>query len=234
MKRKLTLLFFLFFIFNGLQAQQYSKDEETKPGEKPQKVGVRIGFGDYWLKAPELRKGKAQLGVQGAVYYRIGLTPRFDLNIELGACYRGSKFPYTKEDTGNYYTRLGLFYLEVPIQAIIALDKDKKNNLVIGPTLAYLMKPALFIRNEYYPTFTELPMKRLEIGFCIGYLASFKYVGLYLGYKHGLTNLAGDFANSDILRDAGNASPRSLKEVDPSLSNVKSIFNRSFEISLYF
>lgn len=228
------------FLAAAVQGQHYQKDEEAKPGAKPQKVGVRIGLGTYWLKAPEMRDGRSMTGIQGAVYYRVGLSSRFNLNIEAGACYRGSKFPVDNKDTGFVYSRLGLFYLEVPVLAMIPVDKNKKHMLVFGPTVSYLVKPALFVGsdkqngNGYYPTFTNLPMNRWEFGAALGYMLNTKYVGLYIGYKHGLTNIAGDFANANPKRDFGNAAPATLNEVSPSLRTVRSMYNRSIELSLYF
>lgn len=237
LKPSIAFIVFYMFLISGLQAQHYRKDE-VEPDSRPQKVGVRIGFGNYWLRAPEMRDGSPQFGVQGAIYYRIALSKRFDLNTELGACYRGSKFPVGDNDTGYVYSRLGLFYMELPVLAMISLDEKKNHILVVGPTLSYLAKPSLFIGTDYlssyYPTFTRLPLNRWEVGAALGYMFSSKYIGLYIGYKHGLTNVAGDFSNADYPRDAGNRSPQSLFQVSPSLRNVKNIFNRSIEVSLYF
>lgn len=239
LKRSIALLILFIGLGMLVNAQQYRKDEDDKPGAKAQKVGVRIGIGTYWLNAPEMRPGSPRTGVQGAIYYRLGLTNRFDLNLEIGACYRGSKFPYDiDKDTSEYYTRLGLFYMELPILGMVSLDKGKKHNILFGPTVSYLIKPSLYIGYDYvtsyYPAFTELPIKRWDFGASIGYMYSVKYIGLYIGYKHGFSNIAGDFENSNFPRDSGNSAPRTLFEVTPSLRNVKNIFNRSFEVSLYF
>ncbi|MDX5321222.1 MAG: PorT family protein [Bacteroidota bacterium] len=238
MKRSLFILFSLLLFAGSISAQQYRKDEEDDPNSRAQKVGVRIGIGNYWLQAPEMKKGNPLIGVQGAMYYRIAFGKRFDLNVELGANYKGSKFPINANDTGQVYSRLGLFYGEMPILGMISLDKKKQHILMLGPTVSYLIKPSLFIGStyisSYYPTFTTLPLKRLEFAATLGYMFSSEYIGLYIGYKHGLTNIAGDFANANIPRDSGNAAPRTLNDVSPSLSGVKSIFNRSIELSLYF
>jgi len=233
LKRNSALLLLFFLLVGSLSAQQYRKDEDNeKPGTIPQKVGVRIGLGRYWLNAPEMAKGNGQFGVQGAVYYRFGLHKRLDLNIELGACYRGSKF--SGPDTGFYYSRLGLFYMEMPIQAIISLDKNKTHNIMVGPAFSYLVKPSLFIRKDYYPAFTTMPIKKWEISATLGYLYSTEYIGIYIGYKHGLNNLANGFDTFDVPRDFGNAAPSNLSDVHPSLSGVKTLMNRSIEFSLYF
>lgn len=226
-------LFLVLFLATSVlaNAQHYRKDEDAKPGSKPQKIGVRIGLASSWLKAPEMRKGTPQVGVQGAIYYRLGLSSRFHLNTELGACYRGANY---SDDTGSYYSRLGLFYLELPVLAMFSLDKGQNHNLLVGPSFSYLVKPSLFIRTDYYPAFTELPIKKWEVAAAIGYMYSTKYVGLYVGYKHGLNNLAGDFANYEAKRDSGNETPAFFSEISPSLKNVKTLFNRSIEISLYF
>lgn len=234
MKHKLLLFFSLLLFASSVTAQQYQKDEEDDPTRRPQKLGVRIGFGTYWLNAPEMRKGSAQLGVQGAIYYRMAFGKKLDINLELGACYRGSRFPFSETDTGFYYTRLGLFYMEMPLLAMVSLDKKKQHVLMFGPSVSYLLKPSLFIRNGYYPDFTQMPIKKWELSACLGYMMSFNYIGVYFGYKHGITNIAGDFANQDFPRDSGNALPQNLSEVSPALKDVKSIFNRTFEISLYF
>lgn len=233
MKRNSSLILLFFLLVGSLSAQQYRKDEnDEKPGSIPQKVGVRIGIGRYWLNAPELVKNDGQFGVQGAIYYRFGLHKRLDLNVELGACYRGSKFSVI--DTGNFYSRLGLFYMEMPILAIISLDEKKNHNIMVGPAFSYLVKPSLFIRQDYYPAFTTLPIKKWEFAATLGYLYSGEYVGIYIGYKHGLNNLANGFDNFDTPRDFGNESPSKLSDVTPSLSGVKTLMNRSIEFSLYF
>ncbi|MHB1278113.1 MAG: hypothetical protein ACYC1Q_06920 [Bacteroidia bacterium] len=239
MKHKIAFIAFFMFLAAAVNGQHYQKDEEARPGSKPQKVGVRIGFGNYWIKAPEMRDGSPLRGIQGAVYYRIGLTKRFNLNVEAAACYRGSRFPEHKGDTGQIYSRLGLFYLELPVLAMISMDKKDKHMLVFGPTVSYLVKPSLFIGyvpTGYFqpPVFTQLPIKPWEFGAALGYMFNTKYVGLYIGYKHGFTNIAGDFAHSNSTRDFGNAAPYTLDEVSPSLRKVRNIYNRSIEFSLYF
>ena len=229
-----VLVSLLLFASSLTFAQQYRKSEDDNPNQRAQKVGVRIGIGTSWLKAPELRDGSPQVGVQGAIYYRMNFGKRLNLQAEFGAAYRGQNFPFSDDDPGNYYTKLGLFYLEMPLLALVALDENQKHNLMVGPVVSYLVKPSLFIRRDYYPAFTVLPIKKWEFGVSAGYLLSTKYIGLYAGMKIGLNNLAGDFANYDIARDSGNESPQKLSEVTPSLSTVKTLFNRTFELSLYF
>ncbi len=233
MKRNCAFLLLFFLFVGSLSAQQYRKDEnDEKPGSIPQKVGVRIGLGRYWLNAPEMMKSDGQVGVQGAIYYRFGLHKRFDLNLELGACYRGSKF--SGADTGNFYSRLGLFYMELPILGIISMDGNKKHNILVGPTFSYLIKPSLFIRKDYYPAFTNMPIKKWEIAATLGYMYSGEYVGVYIGYKHGLNNLANGFDTFDVSRDFGNEAPSMFSDINPSLAGVKTLMNRSIEFSLYF
>lgn len=233
MKRNCAFLLLFFLFVGSLSAQQYRKDEnDEKPGSIPQKVGVRIGLGRYWLNAPEMMKSDGQVGVQGAIYYRFGLHKRFDLNLELGACYRGSKF--SGADTGNFYSRLGLFYMELPILGIISMDGNKKHNILVGPAFSYLIKPSLFIRKDYYPAFTAMPIKKWEIAATLGYMYSGEYVGVYIGYKHGLNNLANGFDTFDVSRDFGNEAPSMFSDINPSLAGVKTLMNRSIEFSLYF
>jgi hypothetical protein len=231
---KHKILYFLIILLSASSgmAQQYRKDDQEDPNAKPQKLGVRIGVGRNWLYAPEMQKSIGQIGLQGAAYYRLGIRKRFDLNLELGACYRGTRFD--EKDTGNVYSRLGLFYVEMPLLGIYSFDEKKKHNLMFGPCVAYLVKPALYIGNDYYPAFTNLPIKKWDFSLALGYLLSGDYVGLYVGYKHGLNNLAGDFGRFNIPRDFGNNSPAYLDEVRPRLDNVKNIFNRSIELSFYF
>lgn len=233
MNRKLFYLFILLFSVLSTEAQLYQKDEEDLPDSRPQKVGVRLGLGRNWLYAPEMEQGNGQFGLQGAVYYRLALNKRVDLNFELGGSYRGSRFS-PKDTTGYYYSRLGLFFLDLPVQAIISLDKGKKNNLMFGPRVSYLLKPSLFVREDYFPTFTNLPIKKWEFSGCFGYMYNTQLVGFYIGYKHGFSNLAGDFARFNITRDLGTAMPYEFHDIKPSLETVKNLFTRSFEISLYF
>jgi hypothetical protein len=212
------------------QAQKYRKDENTDPDLKPQKVGVRAGTSTGWLHAPDLMNGKTQLGLQGAIYYRINLQDRLHLQAEFGAAYRGSRF--TNGETG--YSRMGLFYIDLPVYAMLSLDKKQNSNLLIGPVVSYLLRPALYLGNEVYPSFTNLPIKKMDYAIAVSYLISTEVVGIQISYKHGLSNISRSFDLHTPADGQSGAAAKYLDEVTPSLKNVNSIFVRSIELSLYF
>lgn len=236
MNRKSLLALIILFglcIPNLSSAQLYRDSDNTEPGRRLQRVGVRAGTAISWISAPNIPNKVPQVGVQGGIYYRLQLSKKIHYNPELSASFKGSKFN-PDIDTGYYFTRLGLFYIESPQYLMFTFDKAEKHNLMIGPVVSYLARPTLFIKNEAYPTFTDLPLKRWEFSVNVAYMFNTEYVGIQVAYKHGLTNIAKNFSNYGTPGNNGSQGTLYLNEVNPSLSNVKAIYNRGIEITLYF
>ncbi len=223
----------LFLLPFGVQAQLYRSDSKPEPGKPWQQIGVKAGAGFATISSDGFRDPRVQVGVQGGVYYRISLGGRFHFQPELSAAYKGAKFD-RGTDTGFVYTRLGLFYMDMPLYLVASLDEKEKHNLMLGPNVSFLMRPNLYILNEYYPTFTELPLNRFSFGLVGGYLFSSKHIGVQVAFKYGLTSIAGDFANYNTPGNGGSNGTLYLKDLNPPLTNVKRLMNRSLEISLYF
>lgn len=213
------------------QGQFYRQDEDEEPGRFAQKLGVKIGLTNSWLVSDGLQNGRSQIGLQGAAYYRIKLREKFQLHAELGAAYRGSRF----SNSPTQYSRLGLFYLELPLYAMIPLDKKEQHFIMAGPIVSHLVRPAFFVGNELYPTFTDLPLRKFDYLLGAAYHFSTEFVGIQIAYKYGLNNISkGDWTRHPTPGSGGSNGKLYLFEVTPSLGNISRITNQSIEISLYF
>jgi hypothetical protein len=213
-------------------SQHYRDDEDNDPTVLPQKLGIKIGVCPSWINAPEMHNGRYQLGLQGGFYYRVHLNRKknYHLHTEFTANFRGARF---NNDDG--YTRLGLFYLDLPVYLMYSFDSKHDRNLMIGPVFSHLVRPTMFLGNELFPTFTDLPFKKFDVSIGAAYLRSFELIGLSLGFKYGMLNIVkSNLAEFGTPGGGGSNGWLYLKDVKPSLVPVKTITNLSFELSLYF
>lgn len=211
-------------------SQHYRKDEEDDPNSLPQKLGIKIGISPTWIDAPGMENIRTQVGLQGGFYYRINLNrKKVHLHTEVTANFRGARF--NNNDSG--YSRLGLFYMDVPIYFMMSFDSKHDQNLLFGPVFSYLIRPTLFEGPDPLPRFSDLPIRRFDISAGITYIRSFEVIGLSLGFKYGLYNIVkSSFVEYGTPSSSGDF--KYLRDVKPSLAPVHSIKNLGFEASLYF
>jgi len=230
LKHLVILLLFIPLLSEG---QLYREDARPEPGKAWQRVGVKAGIGISTISSDGFKNPIPQVGVQGGLYYRISLSKRFHFQPELSAAYKGAKFD-GENDTGFNYTRLGLFYMDLPLYLVMSLDDKGKHNLMVAPTVSFLMRPNLYINKEYYPTFTTLPLKRFTYGVTAGYMFSLGSIGFQVAAKFDLVSIAGDFETFNTPGDGGSSGTLQLRELNPPLTKVDRLLNRSIELSLYF
>ncbi len=231
-KQHIVTLGIFMLLFSQLCSAQLYRKSDLEPDERPKRVGIRAGLATNWLSSDILPKSVPMFGVQGGVYFRLKLGGRFHYQTELAASFKGSKYDYS--DTGNYYTRLGLLYIELPQYLLINLDKDEKHNLMVGGSFNYLVRPSLFIANELFPSFDDLPVKSYELSLNLGYFLNFGMVGLQVAYHHGITNIDEPFENFQKGSNNGTNPGISLDNVHPSFKDVTRINTHSLHLSLYF
>lgn len=219
-------------LFSQLSSAQLYRKSDLDPDERPKRVGIRAGLATNWLTSDILPKSVPMYGVQGGVYFRLKLGGRFHYQTELAASFKGSKYDYS--DTGYYYNRLGLLYIELPQYLLINLDKEEKHNLMLGGSFNYLIRPSLFVTNELFPSFDKLPIKNYEVSLNVGYFLNFGMVGLQVAYHHGITNIDEPFENFTKGTNNGTHPGLSLKDVHPSFENITRINTHSVHLSLYF
>lgn len=214
-----------------VQSQHYRKDEEDDPNALPQKLGIKIGISPTWVNAPGMVNTRTQVGLQGGFYYRINLNRKnIHLHTEVTANFRGARFDNGKEG----YSRLGLFYMDIPVYLMISFDKKQDHNLLFGPVFSHLVRPTLFVYDDPLPRFSDLPLKRYDIAAGLTYIRSFELIGLSVGFKYGLSNIVkSSFAEFGTPSSSGTKAIY-LKDIQPSLAPVNSIKNLGFEFSLYF
>lgn len=233
----LSILILIVFCSTQAFAQEYVKEEESEDN-RPQKIGIRIGLTNSTFKQEGFQNIRSQSGIQGSIYYRMQLNKTFHLMPEMVASFRGANFNNTANDLS--YKKIGLFYLDLPLHLMVAVDREKKHHVYFGPMLSHLVRPSLFLSRDVYPTFTNLPFRKWDVGVSFGYHFNTRLVGINVGYRLGLLNISqGNWAEHPTPGTRGNAisNPNGdiyLYEILPDLSGVRNVFNRALEVSLYF
>lgn len=227
---KLVVIVYLLLAPLTLLAQQYHKEEGDDPSKRKQKVGVKIGFCESWVNGNTLQNMRPQTGIQGGVYYRININNSLNLQTELDASYRGARF--NNGELG--YSRLALFYIDLPVYLMVNFKGNNKSNLFFGPQLSYMVRSSLFLGNEYFATFSELPLRQFDFAAAAGFHQNFDILGLQLAFKYGLRNIARNFNNYPIPGKSATNGDIPLNDVQPSLRQLTSLRNFSVEFSLSF
>lgn len=231
MNKIIAISLICFFSPLAALAQQYQDDENDNDKFIPHKVGIKVGIAPSWLNAPGMPNQRYQIGLQGGFYYRVNFNKkRLHLQTELSAAFRGAKFNNKETE----YRRLGLFYMDLPVYLMYSFDDDHKRNILFGPMLSYLIRPSLYIGNELYPTFTNMPLKKFDFSLALAYLKSFDKIGLSAGFKYGLLNISKGSFETHPEPGAGGSHVVYLREVKPDLSSANTIKNLSVELSLFF
>lgn len=240
---KLVFILFFTLAWMSINAQQYQKSDEMFDADgRPQKLGIKGGLNFTGMPSRELPEGqrdtsfathrllnpKLTYGLHVGAYYRWQISPRIHNQIELAASFRGSRFDNLDS---NGYSRISLFYLDMPVLFHISLDKKKQNNLVIGYQASYLIRGQIFVGRDVLASFSQVPFKKWDHLFVGGYHFNFDRVGLNILLKYGIRNINNGFANFD---PPGSISNQRIQDIRPSLMNVGDIRNYSIEFGISF
>lgn len=223
------LLALLIALPGMLSAQKYNQETDDFDPQAPKKdkFGIRVGLTFSSLLSDELENTTINRGYQGAFYYRVNLFKNFHLNPEFGASIRGAKFK--NADTG--YTHISLLYFDFSLLGMINLNSRNDHTIIIGGQVSRLMRSSLFLGDEPYPSYLQLPFKTWDYYAVAGYHFNLQYIGFQVCLRYGLRNIAGDFQNFN--RQSQNNSSQ-FGDVRPSLRGVRDVRNLSVDLSLYF
>lgn len=187
-----TILLFLFFAV-AAQAQTDSTDNDddaeatyAKPDNSgPLKLGIKLGSGYATLLGGEMQHATGTIGLDGTAYARYRFKPRFAMQMELGASFRGSKF-----NNGNgEYSAIKTYYLDVPVMMVIGLNKSALSNLVIGGQYAYLLNSSIYVNPSAYPEPVSPDLKKHDVLAVMGAQFYTPFVGFQLLAKYGLIDI---------------------------------------------
>lgn len=226
MKKRVLLLFIL------VQAvlQVYAQDPKQEPTEEEiyssipdppsgrTKLGVRAGLSFNTLSSGNLQNPRIGTGLTGGAYCRVKLGRynakepklfKYAFEPQFNFTYKGSRFA---NDTGEY-SRISLFYLDMPLLFIINLDKkDGDYSLILGPQFSYLAKKSLFIKSDPVPVdpdSAQLKFNPFDVVLVAGLQYCTRYVNIQLLVKPGLSNInrAMDARNAPLIRPLPNGQP---------------------------
>ncbi|MBC7426248.1 MAG: PorT family protein [Bacteroidia bacterium] len=210
-----------------MQQENIDTDEKTKTD-----LGLKIGFGFSTLSGTGLENPRPYFGYAIAMYQRFHLNKKksFAFQYEIAARFKGANF--ANGDSG--YSKLSLFYIEMPLLASIKLNKSERlpSYILFGIQPGLLVKSTLAIsESRKTPSYFDLPLANFDIAPVIAFqFALANRVGVQFGFKYGLRNVATNNFNSGNPKFNLKDQPRIVPFINPGV-NVRNI---SFEMGFVF
>lgn len=234
MNKKTAYISFIFlFLFPLLSfSQLYDREvDDYDADQKPYKLGVKAGMTVSGVISDGLKNGYAMRGMHGAFYYRKQLNKKLHFHTEIGGAISGARF--RNGDTG--YSRFSTLYLELPQTIMISLDQKFHNSVFVGLQPSVLLRSQLYVGNDPYASFFELPLNRINVMAVAGYHFNTDVVGFRLAFKYGLLNMNQDLQNYKA--QSVNYSVNTnifFEKLSPPFNISNPIHNWMVDISIYF
>jgi len=215
---KVLGLIALISLCNNLEAQDEFDFIKYSPKSK---FGLRLGAGVSSLRGGNFLNPTPYFGYAAGFYHHGRIKRRSYFYYELSARFKGSNFN-TNPDS-NTYSKMTLFYTELPVAYMHRLGKDENKPFFImaGGGGSLLLKSSMLLGPNPIPEHFDLPLKRGDLFFTTGFHKFFGSVGLQLSTKIGLT-------------DINKNSWAGFEKVKPSPDQNKPIRNWSIEFALIF
>lgn len=215
---KAVLVFFLMVSNNAINAQE---DFDLIKYNPKSKFGLRLGAGVSSVRGGNFQNPTPYFGYAAGFYHHGRIKKRSYFYYELSARFKGSNFN-TNPDS-NTYSRMSLFYTELPLAYMYRLGKDEEKPffLMAGGGGGLLVKSSMLLGPNPIPKHFDLPLKVGDLFVMTGFHKYFGSVGLQLNAKWGLTNI-------------NRNSWAGFEDVKPSPDQNKAINNWSIEFGLIF
>jgi hypothetical protein len=196
MRKLYTVVTFLLFSLACMaqQADSTSVDGEndndegviSKPDNSgPLKIGIKLGVGYSSMLGGELENPIGTFGLQGSAYLRYRFKPKFAIQTEVGASFRGSNFNNDVDE----YTTIKTYYIDVPVLFVFGLNKTATSNLIIGPQYSRLLNSSIYISNGAAPEPDPPKLKKNDLLAVLGAQFYTPFVGFQVLAKYGLINI---------------------------------------------
>ena len=151
----------------------------------PLKFGLKLGIGYSGLSGTELHNAIGRIGINGSAYLRYRFNPKFSIQAEFGASFRGSNFNNNPAE----YSSIRLYYLDMPLMLSYAFDKTKNDFVVVGLQYSYLVSSAFYISTNALPEPTSPSFNKNDCSAILGFQFNTPFVGFQVLGKYGLLNL---------------------------------------------
>jgi hypothetical protein len=187
----LSMLFFFGFAVAAMAQTDSSETDDggeayAKPDNSgPLKLGLKLGVGYATLLGEEMERATGSIGLQGTAYIRYRFKPRFAMQAELGASFRGSRF----NNTSNEYSAIRTYYIDVPVMAVIGLNQSANVNIVIGGQYSYLLNSSIYYGASPYPEPESPALKKHDVLAVLGAQFYTPFVGFQVLGKYGLIDI---------------------------------------------
>lgn len=196
--QKVLLLLLLSVATNVFAQDEPTSDEFENPVPDPPnrkfKVGVRGGFAFSTFNPDVFSNPTFAFGITGGATARWKLGKvrdaepenyKFGIETQANFIYRGSTF----DNLDGQYSRISLFYIDVPVLALMKLDKKGNVKLLGGIQGSYLANSSIFIKPDTFRDTTELSLKPFALAAVGGIEYRVGVVGIQFFIKQGITDI---------------------------------------------
>ncbi len=179
------------------------------------RLGIKTSINGSLLTGSELQNPRPKFGYTAGAFYQYPINNNFGIHSEFAASFRGSNF---KNGVGEY-SKIALFYLDLPFLLAYQTDKDSKHQYVLGPYASYQALSSMFVGAKKKAELNDIAIKDIDYGLALYYHKKSNIAIFQVGTKIGLRNVNNGVFFENIL---------------PPTGNNGSIVNLSFEIGYLF
>jgi len=218
---KILLILLLFCSFTLFSQDENDEGFEAFAYNPKSKFGIRLGLGRSNFVTQNFLNPTALIGYTAGFYHHMRLADKHNFYYELGARFSGSNFN-TSPDSITY-SRVSLFYLELPVCYMFNISNNdyKPIFIMLGGGGRLLIKSSMLLGPDPIPKYFNLPLKRGDLFLMGGIHSFFGGMGLQLTAKIGLT-------------DINKREWRGFETVKPSLDRNLPVRNFAIEMALIF
>jgi hypothetical protein len=175
-------------------APEEAENTVPDPPNRKFKLGVRGGFAFSTFNPEVFTNPTFAFGITGGATarWKFGKVRdaepenyRLGMEAQANFIYRGSTF----DNLDGQYNRISLFYVDVPLLAILKLDKKGSVKLLGGIQGSYLANSSIFIKPDTYKDTTELSLKPFALAAVGGIEYRVGVVGIQFFIKQGITDI---------------------------------------------
>lgn len=164
------------------------------------RLGIKTSIHASLLNGTEFINERPKFGYTAGAFYQYAFNGNYGLHTEFLGSFRGSKF---KNGIGEY-SKIALFYLDMPVLLSYQASSDAKNQFAVGPFASYLGLSSLFVGTQKKAEINDLQLKDMDYGVALYYHKKNKIATFQVGAKVGLRNINNGIYFENIMPITGN------------------------------